>query len=107
MTATDSLYGWEPRTRYIRADLTTRGQAKAQVAWEDGEAFTDLRCRKVWLSHREITEDEAMQIWLDDWRPGDTGWLECSKSDPGAVAWWEVTWPAARAAVARAGKDNT
>jgi hypothetical protein len=89
----DVLYGWEPRTRYVQAESATRGQAKALVAWEDGEPFTALRCRRVWLHEREITEDDALFINMDDWYEGYVGWIECSPKDEGAIAWWEVTWP--------------
>lgn len=87
------LYGWEARTMYVQCEATTRGQAKAQVAWEIGEAYVDMRCRRVWLHFRELTEDDAEQVWLDDWYPGYKAWIGCHPSDTGAVAWWEVTWP--------------
>src|SRR5690242_10216516 len=93
MASSEILDGWEPRTRFVLCDEMTRGQAKAAVAWDDGLAFVDLRCSRVYLHYREITEDEAAQCWMDDWREGDQGWIECGRRDEGATAWWCVTWP--------------
>lgn len=92
----DVLHGWEHRTWYLACEHSTRGQAKARVAWDEGELFTDLRCRRVWLVYREVTEQDAQDYWFDDWRPGDEAWLGCKRGTEGAVAWWEVTLPAAR-----------
>ena len=89
----DILYGWEQRTRYVPISLFTRGQAKARIAWDECEPFTALRCRRVWLHYRAIREDEACDLWLDEWWPGYEAWVGCNATDEGAVAWWEVTWP--------------
>lgn len=89
----DVLDGWEPRTRYVLADGLTRGQAKARVAWDEGEAFTELRCRRVWLHEREITEDDAAELWMDDWYPGYVAWIGCAQDAAGATAWWELKLP--------------
>lgn len=87
------IQGWEPRTVYLRATDLTRGQAKAQAAWELCEAFTDLRCRKVWMQEREIREDEAQDYWLDDWYEGYVAWIECAKDAPDAIPHWKIEWP--------------
>lgn len=89
------LHGFEPHTWYIDCEWMTRGQAKAYIAWDECEAFIDLRCRRVWLSHREVTAADANEGWLPDWRPGDKAWMSCERQDAGAVAWWEVTTRAA------------
>lgn len=91
----ETLYGWEPGVRYVLAEGMTRGQAKARIAWDEGEPFTDLRCRLVWLQYREITEADAEDAWLDEWYPGYTAWIGCKQSDVGATAWWEVRVPRA------------
>lgn len=88
------LYGWEARTRYFPCGTYTRGQAKYEASYEEGVAFTDVRCTKVFLHYAEITEDDAMHIpGLPDWSPGDEGWIGCHSKADDAVAWWEVTWP--------------
>lgn len=89
----DVIPGWEPRTCYLKAEGVTRGQAKSAVAWDMGEAFTDMRCRKVWMQEREIPEDEACDYWLDDWYPGYVAWIECAKDASNAIAYWKVEWP--------------
>src|ERR1051326_9077405 len=84
------LYGWECGVHYVKVDEATRGQAKALVEYETGAFFLDLRCRKVWLHEREITEEEAAEAWLDDWWPGYVGWIACRSDADGAAAWWEM-----------------
>ena len=87
------LHGWEARTMYVVCEGTTRGQAKALVAWDVAMPFTDIRCRRIWLCFKELTEQEAEDAWVEEWRPGYKAWIGCKRTDEGAVAWWEVTWP--------------
>lgn len=87
------LHGWEHRTRYLLCDRYSRNQAKSFVWYEEAVPYTDLRCRRVWLCYREVSEDEAAYQWVEDWEPGVKFWIGCKPEDEGAMAWWEVTWP--------------
>jgi hypothetical protein len=101
------LYGWEQHTAFVRAEGVTRGQAKALVAWEIGELFTDMRCRSIWMAHREITEDEACELLCDDWYPGYVGYIQCDEG-PGAERFWWVDYKRAfRSAVFSAAPEQT
>lgn len=71
---------------WIRADLLSRSQAR-YAAWRGGilheplehdVALVELKVRKRWM--RETRHPDNL-----DW------FTTCDKSDPGAVAYWEVT----------------
>jgi hypothetical protein len=95
VTHAEMLYGFEAHTFYVEASAATRGQAKALVAYEECEPFTDVRCRRVWLELRCVSEEEAADLWLDGWLPDVPVWVACRSDTPGAVAWWELTTPVA------------
>jgi hypothetical protein len=76
---------------WLRADLAaTPGQAKYRCCHELDEAWTRLRCRKVWC--KPDVEGNAERIAEGEKEPYDGWpWVSALKDEPGAVCYWHVS----------------